>query len=77
MEMKLKRSPDGKLLAITQHEENSYFWKSDLTECLTYPDEKFRLEVLLMVDWWNKLFHTEFEIWWKLLKNIHYRKKRE
>ena len=53
MEMKVKSYPTGYLKAITQHEENSYFWKSDLTECPTFKDMKLELEVTLMVDWWN------------------------
>jgi len=75
--MKVKRSPAGNLLAIIQHEENSYFWKSDLTECPTYADEKLKLEVLLMVDWWNNYFHEDFEVWWNLLMRFHNKKKRD
>jgi len=68
MKMKIKRSSDGRLLAIVDHEENSYFWASSLTECPTFSDEEFRLEVLLMVDWWNRKHHNEFEVYWNYLR---------
>jgi hypothetical protein len=73
MKMEISRFwKDGKLKAKAQHEDNSYFWKSDLSECLKFEDEKLRVEVLVMVDWWNKKYHDEFEQLWNLLKNIYY-----
>ena len=59
---------DGRLKATVQHEENSYFWESDLTECLKFEDEKLRIEVLVMIDWWNRNYHDEFEQLWNLLR---------
>ena len=41
-----------------------------MTECLVFENEKLRLEVLLMTDWWNREYHEEFEQEWKLVKNI-------
>ena len=76
MKMEVGRYRDGRLKAKAQHEGNSYFWPSDLTECLRFEDEKLRIEVLTMVDWWNKKYHKEFEQLWILLRNIHYFKKR-
>jgi len=70
MEMKIGRYRDGRLKAYSQHEETTYFWKSNLTECLVFENEKLRLEVLLMTDWWNREYHEEFEQEWKLVKNI-------
>ena len=67
---------DGSLKVIVHHEEDSYFWKSSLTECPKFDNEKLKLEVLAMVDLWNKEYHKEFEVLWgSMLVNI-YRKKR-
>lgn len=68
MRIEISRYPDGRLKVIVHHEENSYFWKSNLTECLTFPDEKHKLEVLLMVDWWNRKHHKDFEVYWNYLR---------
>ena len=56
---------DGRLKVIVRHEANSFFWPTDLTECPRFEDEKLRVEVLHMVDWWNKGHHEEFELTWK------------
>jgi len=67
----LERFPNGHLKVLIQHEENSYFWKSNLTECPPFSDEKDRIEVLTMVDHWNKEHHDEFEVWWNSRRNTH------
>jgi len=69
MYMKVDRfTKDDRLKATAQHEDNSYFWKSDLTECLVFENEKLRIEVLLMIDWWNRTHHEEFDRLWKYLR---------
>lgn len=73
MKMEISRfSKDGKLKARARHEDNSYFWKSDLTECLRFDDEKLRIEVLIMVDLWNRKYHEQFEELWQVLRNLYY-----
>jgi hypothetical protein len=67
MKIEVSRFKDGKLKVIVRHEENSYFWKSDLTECPRFQNIKRILEVLMMVDWWNKERHNEFELLWDSL----------
>ena len=65
MEIKIKRSIKGELLAITQHEQNSYFWKANLTECPRFEDIKMELEVTLMTSWWNKAFlERRLSVYW-------------
>ena len=64
MRIEVGRFKDGRLKVTYRHEDNSYFWKSDLTECPRFEDEKLKLEVLFMVDWWNKKHHKEFELLW-------------
>lgn len=59
---------NGKLLAVAQHEDNKYFWESDLTEAIVFDDEKFKLEVTLMCDFWNEKYHEEFERLWEYLR---------
>jgi len=77
MKMEISRfSKDGKLKARVRHEGSSYFWKSDLTECLRFDDEKLRIEVLVMVDWWNRKYHERFEELWQVLRNLYYFKNR-
>ena len=68
MRIEIGRFKDDRLKATAQHEDNRYFWKSDLSECLRMKDEKLRIEVLLMVDWWNREYHEEFERLWKYLR---------
>jgi hypothetical protein len=67
MKIEVSRFKDGELKVTYRHENNSYFWKSDLTECPKFENEKLKLEVLMMVDWWNKKHHTEFELLWNSL----------
>ena len=38
--------------------------------------KKLEVEVLLMVDWWNRTYHEEFERSWNMLKKIYKKKKR-
>jgi len=39
---------DGRLKATTRHEEqDSNFWKSNLTECLRYDDKNWKLKFCL------------------------------
>ena len=69
MYMKIDRfKKDGRLKATAQHEDNSYFWKSDLSECLVFKNEKLITEVLLMVDWWDREHHEEFERLWNYMR---------
>lgn len=67
MKIEVSRFKHGELKVTYRHENNSYFWKSDLTECPKFENEKLKLEVLMMVDWWNKKHHTEFEVLWNSL----------
>jgi len=77
MKIELGRFSDGRIRVNAQHEEDSSnFRKSDLSECLKYEDEKDRLEALLMVDWWNKHYHDNFEELWNVLRNIYYFKEK-
>jgi len=64
MRIEVSRFRGGKLKVTYRHEDNSYFWKSDLTECPTFENEKLKVEVLMMVDSWNKKHHEEFELLW-------------
>ena len=75
MKIEVNRFKDGRLKVIVRHENNSYFWNSDLTECLKFENLKDEIEVLVMTDWWNKKHHEQFEKLWNLLKNIYYFKK--
>ena len=68
MWIEISRYSDGRLKVIVHHQGNSYFWKSNLTECLTFLDEKDKLEALLMVDWWNRKHHRDFEVYWNYLR---------
>jgi len=72
MKVEISRFKDGKLMAVVQHEKNSYFRPQEATECLVFDDQKLRTEVLLMVDWWNRKYHNEFEEFWNYLRNIFY-----
>jgi len=67
MEIEVSRFKDGRLKIIVHHKENSYFWASSLTECPKFENEKLKLEVLMMADWWNKEHHREFELLWNSL----------
>jgi hypothetical protein len=67
MKIEVSRFKDGRLKVIIRHEEDSYFWKSSLTECPKFENEKLKLEVLMMVDWWNRKGHKEFELSWNSL----------
>lgn len=72
MKMEIGRfTKDGKLKARARHEDNTYFWKVDLTECLKFDDEKLKIEVLIMVDWWNRNYHCKFEQMWNSLRKIY------
>ena len=64
MKIEISRFKDGRLKVIVHHEEDSYFWKDSLTECPTFPNEKLKIETLMMVNWWNKEHHKEFELLW-------------
>lgn len=64
MKIEISRFKNSRLKLIVQHEETSYFWKSSLTECPRIEDEKLRTESLMMVEWWNKEHHEEFELLW-------------
>jgi aminoglycoside/choline kinase family phosphotransferase len=64
MKIEVSRFKDGRLKVIVHHEEKSYFWKSSLTECPRFENEKMKLEALMMVDWWNKRHRREFELLW-------------
>jgi len=76
MRIEVSRFIDGSLKVIVHHEEDSYFWKSSLTECPKFENEKLKLEVLTMVDMWNKEYHEEFELLWdSMLVNIYNREK--
>ena len=69
--MKVKRfKKDGRLEAIAQHEDNSYFWKSDLTEAIVLKDEKLRIEVTLALDLWNRKYHEKFEHLWEVMRKL-------
>ena len=70
MFMKVKRYKDGRLEAVAQHENNSYFWKSDLTESIVLEDEKLRIETTLALDLWNRKYHDKFEHLWQIMKNL-------
>jgi len=70
MRIEVGRFKDGRLKLIVHHEENSYFWKSSLSECPRMEDEKLRIESLLMFDWWNGQYHEEFENLWKYLRSF-------
>lgn len=61
MKIEVNRFKDGSLKVIVHHEEDSYFWKASLTECPKIENEKLKLEVLMMVDWWNGEHHEEFK----------------
>lgn len=67
MKIEVGRFKDGRLKVVIRHEESSYFWTSSLTECPSFENEKLRLEVLMMVDSWNKKHHREFELLWDSL----------
>ena len=71
--MKIKRKPNGELLALVQHENSSNFWASDLTECPKFEEMRDKLEVTLMTAWWNIAHHDEFEIWWNCIKRFYQR----
>ena len=64
MKIEVSRFKDGRLKVIVHHEEDSYFWTDSLTECPTFPNEKLKIETLMMVNWWNKERHKEFELSW-------------
>lgn len=68
---------DGRLKATVIHEANSYFWKSDLTEVPKFDDEKLRIEVLVMVDWWNRRYHQRFDQAWSFIRNIYYFERKD
>ena len=66
------RYPDGRLKVVKiLEDEDSNFWKSDNSECLRYDHKKDELEILLMTDWWNNVYHKEFERLWNSLVNIY------
>jgi hypothetical protein len=64
MKIEVSRFRDGRLKVIVHHQEDSYFWTSSLTECPKFQNEKLKLEVLIMVDWWNREHHKEFQLLW-------------
>ena len=68
---------DGRLKVIKRHKEDSFFWKSDLTECLRFSDKKDEVEVLVMVDYWNENHHKDFERLWNLLMNVNSKKTKK
>lgn len=68
MRIEVGRYPNGKLKVIVHHEEDSFFWKSNLTKCLKFEIEKLRLEVLLAIDLWNRKHHRLFERLWNSMK---------
>ena len=70
MKLELCRFNDGKWKLIVRHENSSYFWVSDLTECAKFDNVKDVVEALIMVDYWNRNFHESFEFTWKSLRNI-------
>lgn len=67
MKIEVSRFKDRRLKVIVHHEKGSYFWKSNLTECPKFENVKDLLEALIMVDWWNKKHHEEFELLWDSL----------
>ena len=67
MKIELERFRDGRLKIIVHHEDSSYFWIPSLTECPKLDNEKLKLEVLMMVDWWNNHYHKEFDLFWKTM----------
>lgn len=69
MRIEVGRFIDGSLKVIVHHEDNSYFWKSSLTECPKFENEKLKLEVLMMADLWNKKYHKLFDLLWNSMKN--------
>jgi len=70
MKIEVSRFKDGKFKVIVHHGNSSYFWVSDLTECVRFDNVKDVLEALIMVDYWNRNFHERFEFTWKNLRNI-------
>lgn len=77
MKIEISRFKDGKLKVVVHHENNSYFWKSDLTECVKFENLKDELETLVMTDCWNKKYHKQFEELWNFVKNIYYLKSKD
>jgi len=67
MKIEVSRFKDNRIKVIVHHQEDSYFWVSCLTECPKFENEKLKLEVLMMVDWWNKEHHKEFGLLWNSL----------
>lgn len=64
MKIEVNRFKDGRLKVVVHHEETSHFWALSLTECPQFENEKLKLEVLMMVNWWNEEQHEEFELLW-------------
>ncbi len=71
MWFEVKRSTkNGKPLLIVHYEENTNFWKQDMTECPSFPELKDRLEFTLMVSHWWENHHHEFEEKWQWIKRL-------
>ena len=70
MKIEISRFKDGRLKVIVHYEEDSNFWKSDLTECLAFSKEKDKIETTLAIDLWNKKYHKKFEQLWEVMKNL-------
>jgi len=70
MRIEISRFKDGRLKVIVHYDEDSNFWKSDLTECLAFSKEKDKIEATLAIDLWNRKYHDKFEHLWQIMKNM-------
>ncbi len=70
MKIVIGRFKDGRLKAIVHYEEDTNFWKSELTECLAFPKEKDKIETTLAISHWNENHHDRFEQAWQFLMNL-------
>jgi len=70
MRIEISRFKNGRLKVIVHYDEDSNFWKSDLTECLAFSKEKDKIEATLAIDLWNRKYHDKFEHLWQIMKNM-------
>ena len=70
MRIEISRFKDGRLKVIVHYEEDSNFWKSDLTECPAFPKLKDKIETTLALDLWNRKYHDRFEHLWEVMRNL-------
>lgn len=69
MRIEISRFKDGRLKLIVHYEEgDSNFWKSDFTECPTFPQLKDKIEFTLAIDLWNRKYHRKFENLWENMR---------